>query len=54
MIRNNRCPYCGKYFNWKGIARHEAMHRNKIRKISEERAREDSKYETAREESSER
>jgi len=36
MLRNikreNRCPYCGKYFNWLGISRHIAMHTDRLKR----------------------
>ena len=30
--RDCKCPYCGKYFNWLGISRHKAMHRDRTRR----------------------
>ena len=29
MIRNNQCPWCGKYFNHLGLASHRARCREK-------------------------
>jgi hypothetical protein len=48
MIRNHQCPVCEKWFHRLGIARHIAMHTDKLRREKEAQKEEEPRGNGAR------